>query len=166
MVKVTKGFAMFKILRGVSLVILVAVGSSTVGAANFPEFSRVYDPARDPFADFDSATGLAAKSGKKVLVEVGGNWCSWCHIMEDFLGKNPSIRKSLHATFIILKVNISDENRNEKFLSYLPEIRGVPHFVVVNSEGKVLGEQNTAHLEQGSSYSPKAFMEFIARWRD
>lgn len=157
---------MFKISRAVLFIILVSVGPSTVSAGNLPEFSRIYDPARDPFADFDSATGLAAKSGKKVLVEVGGNWCSWCHIMEDFLDRNPPVHKALHDTFVLLKVNISDENRNEEFLSQLPEIRGVPHFVVVNSEGKVLGVQNTTHLEQGDSYSSKAFMGFIDRWRD
>ncbi len=157
---------MSRFLRVFSLVTLIMAGLSSVSAAGLPEFSRVYDPARDPFADFDSATGLAAKSGKKVLVEVGGNWCSWCHIMEDFLDRNPPVHKALHDTFVLLKVNISDENRNEKFLSYLPEIRGVPHFVVVNSEGKVLGVQNTTHLEQGDSYSSKAFMGFIDRWRD
>ena len=97
---------------------------------------------------------------------IGGEWCSWCHIMEAFLETNKNIKQALLDVFVILKVNISEENDNEEFMSQLPEVRGVPHFVIAGSAGKIVGSQSTGSLERKNSYSQEAFMTFINKWRN
>lgn len=39
-----------------------------------------FDPARDPAKDVAAAATTA--QGKRVIVDVGGQWCAWCHILD------------------------------------------------------------------------------------
>ena len=39
-----------------------------------------YDPKRDAGSDIKNAVIEAQRTGKHVLLEVGGEWCTWCHI--------------------------------------------------------------------------------------
>ena len=43
-----------------------------------------FDPARDPAQDLDVALRIARAAGRHVIIDVGGEWCSWCHIMDRF----------------------------------------------------------------------------------
>lgn len=147
--------------------ILVCFLASTVYASSgdLPEYSQRYDPKRDPFYDLKLAKTKAKKENKKILVEIGGDWCKWCHHLDRFLVNNPQIRKELLATFVLLKVNFSDKNKNEQFISFLPAFSGFPHFVILDNDGNILGAQNTAILEDGEGYSGRAFLKFIRRWQ-
>ena len=55
---------------------------------DLPEYSKVYDDQRNPFDDANAALALAKKTDRNVLIEIGGNWCTWCHKMDAFLLKN------------------------------------------------------------------------------
>jgi thioredoxin-related protein len=97
-----------------------------------------FDPARDPPKDLKTAIEMARDSGKNILMDVGGYWCSWCGIMERWLKDNPDVNSYLHDNYVVLKVNFSEENSNEKSLSRFPERPGHPHFFVLSSDGKSL----------------------------
>jgi hypothetical protein len=64
-----------------------------------------------------------------------------------------------------MKVNFSDENRNESFLSRFPSDRAYPHFYVLESDGTFLHSQGTGELEEGSGYNEKVFAKFLDRWK-
>ena len=36
---------------------------------------------------------IARATRRRVLAEVGGEWCTWCHIMDRFFAANPDLRK-------------------------------------------------------------------------
>ena len=42
--------------------------------------TKKYDPKRNADSDVKNAIAEARKTGKRVLLEVGGEWCSWCHL--------------------------------------------------------------------------------------
>ena len=107
---------------------------------------------------------MARETGKNILMDVGGSWCSWCGIMEKWLKDNPDVNSYLHDNYVLLKVNFSEGNSNEKFLSRFPERPGYPHFFVLSSDGKLLHSQGTEALEQGKSYDKKKFMQFLKKW--
>ncbi|HKT78593.1 MAG TPA: thioredoxin family protein [Vicinamibacterales bacterium] len=123
-----------------------------------------YDPARDPAVDLQSAVAEASKSGKRVLLEVGGEWCVWCHIMDDYFEAHPDLRTLRDDKFVTLKVNYSDDNQNKPFLSGYPKIPGYPHLFVLESNGTFLHSQNTAELESGRSYDLDKFTTFLKQW--
>ncbi len=124
----------------------------------------VYDPARDPANDLVTAIERATAEGKRILIQVGGEWCVWCHILDDFIRSEKDILSELGEKFVILKVNFDNVNRNEIFLSKYPDISGYPHIHVLESDGSFLHSQQTDQLETGRSYSRSAIMGFLQKW--
>ena len=125
---------------------------------------HVYDPSRNAELDDRNATAEAARTGKRILLEVGGEWCSWCHIMDHFFEKNPELLAVREKGFIMLKINFSEENKNEAVLSRYPPISAYPHLFVLDQDGKVLHSQDTAELEVSKSYDLAKFMAFLKEW--
>jgi thioredoxin-related protein len=125
---------------------------------------HTYDPARDAEQDIRAAVAEAARTGKRVLVEVGGEWCIWCHHMDDFFENNPDLLTFREKNFIMVKVNFSDENKNEAVLSHYPVVNGYPHIFVLDGSGKLLHSQDTGKLEEGKSYNLTKFMDFLKEW--
>ena len=123
-----------------------------------------YDPARDPAADLQEATTRAQAEGKRILLEVGGEWCGWCHRLDLFIKEHPAILQRLSSGFLFVKVNYGRENRNQEFLSQFPTIPGYPHIFVMEMDGSFLHSQDTLPLEEGSTYNEKAILDFLDTW--
>ncbi|SET85315.1 thioredoxin family protein [Thalassotalea agarivorans] len=130
-----------------------------------PEYSVVYDDKRDPFKDAVAAIALAQATNRNILIEIGGNWCTWCHKMDAFLEKNPDIYQQLHNNFVVLKVNVSDSNENEAFMQSLPPVLGYPHMYVSSASGKMLLSKDTAELQQDGAYSAVQWQQFLTQWQ-
>ncbi|REL31052.1 thioredoxin family protein [Thalassotalea euphylliae] len=133
--------------------------------SELPLYSKVYDDKRDPFKDAVAAIKLAKASNRNVLIEIGGNWCTWCHKMDAFLEKNPDIYNKLHQEFVILKVNVSDSNENEAFMKGLPPVLGYPHMYVSTAAGKMVLSKDTAELQEDGKYSRENWLSFINEWK-
>ena len=129
-----------------------------------PYYSQSYDTHRDPFAALQAARVQALTRGVPILIIAGGEWCRWCHIMDRFFKTHADIGKEFYDTFEVLKVYIGTDNRNEKFFAQYPELKGLPHFFIVNTEGTLLESKATNVLEKGSSYDAEAFRRFIQEW--
>jgi thioredoxin-related protein len=125
---------------------------------------KEYDPTRDPAADL-AATVKAAQAGqKRILLQVGGDWCSWCRRLDNFIAIHPAVARVLAEDFIIQKVNYSEENQNAEFLAQYPKIDGYPHLYVLDSDGKLLHSQSTSPLEAGESYSEPTVLIYLRSW--
>jgi thiol:disulfide interchange protein len=127
--------------------------------------TATYDPARNAADDLKQAVAKAQESGKRILLDVGGEWCIWCHILDDFLARNTVVGDAFAASFVILKIDWSPDDKNEAFLSAYPEAPGYPHFYVLDSDGKLLRSQDTSPLEKGDSYNRGKMLDFAKEWR-
>jgi thiol:disulfide interchange protein len=124
-----------------------------------------FDPARDAVTDIKLAVNEAARTGKRVLMDVGGEWCIWCHRMDDFFTANPALLKFRDTNFVLVKVNVSDENKNEELLASYGTVAGYPHLFVLDSGGAVLHSQDTGLLEDGQkSYTLSKVEAFLKEW--
>jgi thioredoxin-related protein len=123
-----------------------------------------FDPERNAAQDIENAIDYAQDTNKRIILDVGGEWCIWCHRLDDFIESHPEVNNYLHENFVVVKVNYSEENKNEEVLSRYPEIPGYPHFFVLESNGDFLHSQGTAELEEDSSYSKKKLLTFLRRW--
>ena len=123
-----------------------------------------FDEQRDADTDIKLATAEARRSGRRVLLDVGGEWCIWCHRLDTLFSKNQELNDLLHKNFVIVKVNYSKENKNEKVLSRFPKIPGYPHLFVLDSRGKLLCSQGTGELEEGKGHSKEKVMAFLRTW--
>ncbi|MFT5756889.1 MAG: thioredoxin-related protein [Alteromonadaceae bacterium] len=135
------------------------------GALNLPVYSTSYDEQRDPFKDAVAAIKLAKQTNRNVIIEIGGNWCTWCHKMDSFLENNPEIYQQLHSKYVLLKINVSDTNENEEFMKSLPPVLGYPHMYVSTSSGKMLLSKDTAELLENNQYSREHWLAFINKWQ-
>lgn len=129
-----------------------------------PTIITKFEPTRNPFTDLDSAIALTQKTNKKILLDVGGEWCIWCHKLDDFFEANKDITEFMKTHFVVLKVNYSKENKNEKFLSKYPKIPGYPHFFILDSKGKFLHSQDTAALEKDGGHDRDKLLSFLKEW--
>ncbi|MGB1261782.1 MAG: thioredoxin family protein [Cognaticolwellia sp.] len=139
--------------------------SVSESAITLPLYSKIYDEKRDPFKDAQAAIALAQKTNRNVLIEIGGNWCTWCHKMDAFLAKHPKIYQTLHNNFVLLKVSVSDSNENEAFMQSLPPVLGYPHMYVSTNSGQMLLSKDTAELLDDLQYSPEYWLRFLNKWQ-
>jgi thioredoxin-related protein len=123
-----------------------------------------FDPARNPEKDLKDAVAEAQRSRRRIILDVGGDWCIWCHRIDNFIDGNKDLSNYLHNHFVVVKINYSPENKNEKFLSGFPKIPGYPHFFVLSKNGKLIHSQDTGKLEKGKGYDEGKFMAFLKRW--
>lgn len=124
-----------------------------------------YEPSIDPYSKLDNAAVLARQENKLILIVSGGDWCRWCHILNNYLNTNKDIHNQLKKTFVVVKIYRGDKNYNEEFFSSLPKSIGVPHFWVMSNERKALGSQDTGALENGvDGYDNEKFLSFIVYW--
>ena len=142
-----------------------AAASSPPESQSLPIFSRIYDPARDPIQDGNDALKIALENNRKVLIEVGGEWCAWCHKLNKFIHSHPELKKDFFNTFVLLKVNVSEENDNKAFLKVFPPVYGYPHMFVTDHNGKILESKDTADFLENKQYSVAKFYEFINKWK-
>jgi thioredoxin-related protein len=119
-----------------------------------------YDTKRDANADLATAITAATVLNRRVLIEVGGDWCVWCHILDRFIAGSPEVTEAFTRSFVVVKVNYSLDRPNAKFLGRYPEIPGYPHFFVLESDGTFLKSQGTSPLEKGDSYNKDKLLAF------
>ncbi len=158
-----KQFSFSLILLVISLFTSMPVFS--IDTDNLPKYSKVYDDKSDPFKDAGAAIKLAKETNRNVLIEIGGNWCTWCHKMDDFLLKNPDVYQKLHSEFVLLKISVSDSNENEAFMKSLPPVLGYPHMYVSTGSGKMILSKDTAELLNGDQYSKEQWLAFLTKWQ-
>jgi thiol:disulfide interchange protein len=142
----------------------VVLGALTVCGARAADLPQKFDPSRDAARDLDIALDMARETGRRVLVDVGGEWCTWCHIFDRFFNTNADLKRLRDNWYVVLKVNWSPENTNAALLKQWPKIKGYPHLFVLDAGGKLVHSQDTAALESGKSYDPAAMRAFLVRW--
>jgi thiol:disulfide interchange protein len=158
---------LLRLLRYILAFLCVLTGIPALASSqlDLPLYSTVYDVDRNPNADGRAALKLAKDTQRKVLIEVGGDWCSWCHILDRFIKDHPDVETRLHKTFVVLKVNVSDVNDNAEFMASLPPALGYPHMYITDNNGDVLHSQDTAEFLVNKKYSESRFMVFLDRWK-
>lgn len=123
-----------------------------------------FDPARNAERDLAAALALAKAQGKRVMVDVGGQWCPWCHILDRFIAANADVKGLLDTNYVWLKINYSPDNKNETFLVRWPKVKGYPHLFVLDADGKLIHSQDTGDLEAGKDYDKPKMLAFLTQY--
>ena len=128
----------------------------------------VYPDVTRARADVDAALAEAAKSGKHVLVDFGGNWCGDCKVLDINL-KKPENQALLDRHYVMVHVNVGDKGISHNFdiaeRYGIPLKKGVPALAVLDSKGAVLFAHRNGEFESMRKMDPKAVQDFLERWR-
>jgi thiol:disulfide interchange protein len=139
----------------------------TVNPPHYPNSALVdvYDPARNPAEDLKQAIVIAQNENKRIMLELGGDWCIWCKYMDEFYATHSKLLQFRAENYVLVKVNVSEENMNEEFLAQYPAAAGYPHIYILDRDGTLLHSQDTVELEDGAdSYVLEVFMAFLQKW--
>jgi thiol:disulfide interchange protein len=151
-----------------ALSLLLCAGLAPL-AARAPETASAqagpFNPAADSFKDLEAAKAEARASGRRIILDVGGNWCPWCHRLHTFWDAQKDLKDQRDKGFVFVLVNFSKDNKNEAFLAQFPKVPGYPHFFVLDADGKLLQSQDTGILEEGKGYSAEKIAAFLKAWR-
>ncbi|MGA0555312.1 thioredoxin family protein [Larkinella sp. VNQ87] len=147
-----------------SLLLLTTLTSATF--AQQTAKPTIYNPKADAQQDIRNAVAKAGREGKHVLLQIGGNWCSWCIRFHNLVHADTALNRLLNQNYELLLVNYSPENKNEATLAQLgyPQRFGFPVFLILDGKGNRLHTQNSAYLEEGKGHSPKLVAEFLQQW--
>jgi len=133
------------------------------------EQHQKFDPARNAQKDIQDAIVLAKKSNKRILLDIGGEWCIWCHRLDSLFIQNNDLENYLNKQYVVVKINVSKENENKVVLSKYPKIAGYPHIFILNKNGQLIHSQDTGELEFPEDYPYKGHdktkvFAFLKKW--
>ncbi len=154
----------FASLAAVLMVSTVGFAQVTGSQAAKMVEGHIFDPTRDAAKDLAAGVKKAAKENKRVLVDVGGNWCGWCLKLDKLFHENADIAGLLKKHYVIVKINFSPENENKKVLAQFPKVEAFPHLFVLDAKGKLVHSQDTGLLEEGDHHDPAKVVTFLKKW--
>jgi thioredoxin-related protein len=129
--------------------------------------TKLYNPNANAATDLNAAIVKAKNENKFVLIQAGGNWCSWCIEFARFAKADTKIDSVIHASFVWYHLNYSKENENKAMFAKLgyPQRFGFPTFIILNGKGERLHTQNSEYLEDGKkSYDQQKVQSFLEMW--
>ena len=123
-----------------------------------------FDPKRDAAADIQAAITEAQKTGKRIILDIGGDWCQYCHQMDQFFQDHPDVFQLREKNFITVPIFYSSDNKNEKALSHYSKVLGIPHFFVLEKDGSLLYSQEVINLRTDENYDADKMKDFLTKW--
>ena len=151
------------LIAGLALAMLPGVSFAADKVVN-----KVFDPTSDAAKDLVAAKQQAKAEHKNILLDVGGNWCGWCLVLDKLTHQDAGLNAALEKGFVVVHVNYSSENKNEVFLKQFPAVNGFPYFFVLSADGNLLKNQSTDMFESDHSmkngYDRDKLERFFVRW--
>lgn len=133
---------------------------------------KPYDEAAAPAqvdAAIDAAFARAKKNGKRVIIDLGGNWCGWCRSLAGVMDL-PQAKPFVERHFEVVMVNVSSAkgmtDRNNQVLKRfgVAKIDGVPWLIVADANGKVL--HSSSQVTDKDHETPQAMLNWLAQWAE
>ena len=127
-----------------------------------------YDTGANADAAVAAAFARAGKSGKRVLIDFGGNWCGDCIVLANLL-QLPEMKRFMAAHFEIVKVDVGRFDRNLQILARFGAVDrlksgGVPAIIVAEPDGAFVNKDDMSALEDARHMTPQAIADWLAQW--
>lgn len=148
-------------------VIILLVSVSFVHAQARPDLEHIYNPGADAVADLAKIKEQAAREGKHIFLQIGGNWCIWCKRFYKFIYDDATLSAMMEKNYVVYHLNYSKENRNLPVLATLgyPQRFGFPVLVILDAKGNRIHTQNSGLLESADTYDKEKVAAMLKQWR-
>lgn len=124
-----------------------------------------YDAARDTRADLAAASARARKSGKRLLIDFGANWCVDCRVFASVV-ELPEMRPWIARHFELVTVDVGRFNRNLDIAArYGVPLDAVPALLIVDPRtGKLLNKAEVLGLGEAALLTPPQIAAWLGKW--
>ena len=130
------------------------------------EEMRPYDETANADAAVNAAFARAKKSHKRVLIDLGGNWCGDCIILDNVM-QLPEVRRFVETHYETVSIDVGRFNKNLQIparFGITKRLEGVPSVLIATPDGKLVNEGHTAALADARTMAPQAIADWIAQW--
>ena len=127
-----------------------------------------YDEHANADAAVAAAFERAKKSRKRVLIDLGGNWCVDCVVLANFL-KLPEMQRFMAAHYEMVAVDVGRFDRNQQIparFGITERLKGVPALLIATADGKLVNGDNVFATADASSMTPQALANYLAKYAD
>ena len=166
---------MKKLLIALCLMAALPAQAATAPKPSIASFQQLpvvtmqpYDEAANADAQVAAAFTRAQKSHKRVLIDLGGNWCVDCLVLSNFL-RLPEMRRFMEAHYEEVLVDVGRFNRNLQIparFGVTKRLEGVPALLIVTPDGKLVNGDKIFATADAHSMTPQALAEYLARYAD
>jgi thioredoxin-related protein len=125
---------------------------------------QVYDEKADAKAQIKTALAAAKRENRRVLIQWGGNWCSWCLLLHERFKSDKDLARTLRYEYDVVHV---DSKNADLIAGYGADVKthGFPYLTVLDADGKVLVNQSTVPFETKTDgkngHDAKKLREFL-----
>jgi len=130
------------------------------------EVPAPYDKSADADAQVNAALVKAKAEGKRVLIDMGGNWCPDCVILSNVM-RLPEVAPFVAAHYEVVLVDMGRFNKNmqiPKRFGVNERIEGAPALMVLDSDGNLLDAGHLTELDTARTMQPQAIVDWLAKW--
>ena len=122
----------------------------------------LYDESADGSRQIAEALATAQKENKHVLLDFGANWVTWCYKLHHLCETNQAIATKLKSDYVVVLVDVNKKHNQDIDTRYgHPTHFGLPVLVVLDADGRQLGTQDSAKLEEGNHHNPVKVLTFL-----
>ena len=140
-------------------------------AATFDQLAKPlplpYDEAADADAQVAAARARALKGHKRLLIDLGGNWCLDCRILAGTMAL-PALAPYVRRHFEVVTVDVGRFDKNLQIparYGITKRLAGVPAVLIVDPKSdRLIDKGHETALADARSMSPQALADWLARW--
>jgi thiol-disulfide isomerase/thioredoxin len=128
---------------------------------------KPYDEGQQAMAAVDAAFVRAKAEDKRVIVDLGGNWCPWCRMLAGVMAL-PEVKPFVDANFEVVSVDVSsakgqtDRNLDVVRRFGMDKVKGFPWLVVAEPDGRVLA--SSYEVTDEHHQTPQAMVDWLAKF--
>lgn len=150
----------------VLLVALVLTGCTTFPR---PVTPQIYDVKADGEQQLNAALSQAGRERKRVLLNLGANWCSDSQAMFQLFHTDPEIRRVIEDYYVFEMIDVNQRglrSRNAKLVARFgdPLAAGIPALLVLDANGVLLNRDPSERLSDSDHRHPAIVLAYFRKW--
>jgi thiol-disulfide isomerase/thioredoxin len=126
-----------------------------------------YDEHADADAAVAAAFAKARVSRKRMLIDLGGNWCGDCLVLANLM-QLPELKRFLNAHYEMVSVDVGRFDKNLQVPARFginKRLEGVPAILIVEPDGKTLVDAgHVSALADARHMTPQGLADWLAQW--
>jgi len=159
------------ILFAMSAPAVAAAPPPRVRATSFEQLAQPLPLPYDETANADAAVARARAKAraqhKRLLIDLGGNWCLDCRILAGTMDL-PEVASWVRSHYVVVTVDVGRFDKNLQIPAHYgirERMKGVPSLLIVDPRSdRLINAGNTAALSDARSMNPQGLADYLARY--
>ena len=146
--------------------LLLGTGCTSFSTEEPPE---IYDSRADGERQLAATLTEAKRLNKRVLLNLGANWCSDSQAMFRLFNTNQEIARVIDDNYVFEMIDVNDRGvgaRNAPLVERLgqPLARGIPMLLILDANGAVLNTDPAERLDDSDHQHPAVVLAYLRKW--